>query len=303
MDKFIKKLKRHVRLMVQVGFSLATNGNLRGFYQGTIYRGNGKMICVPGLNCYSCPGALGACPLGSLQGMLAAPKVRFPYYVLGLIVLFGALLGRFVCGWLCPFGLVQDLAHKIPFFKKIKKLPGDRALKYLKYFFLAVFVVALPLAARGAVGVGTPWFCKYVCPSGTLLAGIPLVSTNAALAQAAGPLFWWKISLLALFLLLSLLVWRPFCRYVCPLGALYGLFNPVAALRYKVDKDRCTTCGACSGACKMGLTPYKQPNSMECVRCGACINVCPKDAIHTTLKRRCKNSDPEDGEKAVHAAI
>ncbi len=301
MGKLIQKLKHHARLMVQIGFALATNGNLRGFYEGSIFRGNSKMVCVPGLNCYSCPGALGACPLGSLQGMLAAPKIRFPYYVLGLIVLFGAVLGRFVCGWLCPFGLVQDLVHKIPFFKKIKKLPGDRVLKYLKYFFLVVFVVVLPLAVRSQMGVGAPWFCKYVCPSGTLLAGIPLVSTNPSLGQTIGPIFFWKVTLLVLVLLLSLMVWRPFCRYICPLGALYGLFNPVSAIRYKVDKTRCTSCGACSKVCKMGLEPYIKPNSMECVRCGACLTVCPKDALTTTLKRNCP--EPKKEEKVAHETI
>ena len=301
MGKIIQKLKRHARLMVQIGFALATNGNLRGFYEGSIFRGNSKMVCVPGLNCYSCPGALGACPLGSLQGMLAAPKIRFPYYVLGLIVLFGAVLGRFVCGWLCPFGLVQDLVHKIPFFKKMKKLPGDRVLRYLKYFFLVVFVVVLPLAVRSQMGVGAPWFCKYVCPSGTLLAGIPLVSTNPSLGQTIGPIFLWKVTLLVLVLLLSLMVWRPFCRYICPLGALYGLFNPVSAIRYKVDKTRCTSCGACSKVCKMGLEPYIKPNSMECVRCGACLTVCPSDALSTTLKRNCPERKKE--EKAAHETI
>ncbi len=285
MGKLFSKMKYHARLMVQLGFTLVSNGNLRGFYEGTIYRGNAKTVCVPGLNCYSCPGALGACPLGSLQGMLGEPRVRFPFYVLGLLFVFGALLGRFVCGWLCPFGLIQDLLYKIPFFKKIKKLPGDRWLKYLKYALLALLVIVLPLAARGDFGVGTPWFCKLVCPSGTLLAGIPLVLRNPALAASIGVLFWWKVGLLALIVLLSLLVWRPFCRYLCPLGAIYGCFNPVAAVRLRVVQSRCTACGACKAACKMDLAAYKTPNSPECVRCGACLRACPHGALTTTLRR------------------
>lgn len=272
--------------MVQLGFTLATNGNLRGFYEGTIFRGNSKTVCVPGLNCYSCPGAFGACPLGSLQGMLAAPRMRFPYYVLGLLVVFGALLGRFVCGWLCPFGLAQDLLHRIPFFKKIKKLPGDRYLRYLKYVLLGLLIVALPIVARGEYGVGMPWFCKYVCPSGTLMAGIPLVLRNPPLAAAAGTLFFWKVIVLVAVVGLSLLVWRPFCRYLCPLGAIYGCFNPIAAVRYRMDQSRCTSCGACQRACKMDLTPFQSPNHPECVRCGACIAACPHGALTTSLCRK-----------------
>lgn len=301
MARAFEKLRRHARLMVQLGFTLVTNGNLKGFFDGTIYRGSTKGVCVPGLNCYSCPGALGACPLGSLQNALAAPKVQFPYYILGLLIVFGALLGRFVCGWLCPFGLVEDLLYRIPVKRKLRKLPGDGALKYLKYFFLIIFVLTLPLALRSQFGVGTPWFCKLICPSGTLMAGIPLVISNAALAQSVGGLFWWKLSLLALIVSLSLFVWRPFCRYICPLGALYGLFNPIAAVGHRVDKSRCTSCGACRHACKMDIVAYKTPNSMECVRCGACIKACPNDAL--TVRIGVCQSAKQQKEEPTNAAI
>ena len=74
--------------------------------KGNIYKGDLKGMCVPGLNCYSCPGAIGACPLGSLQSALLNSKFKTPYYILGLLIIFGALLGRVVCGFLCPFGLL-----------------------------------------------------------------------------------------------------------------------------------------------------------------------------------------------------
>ena len=110
-------------LLIRCAFTAVTNGYAQGFLQGKIYRGKLKLICMPGLNCYSCPGALGSCPIGSLQAVLDSGKFRFSCYVLGFLVLFGAVLGRFVCGWLCPFGLVQDLLHKIPLFQKKKNLP------------------------------------------------------------------------------------------------------------------------------------------------------------------------------------
>ena len=286
MDKIIfRKAKLHTRLLTQIGFTLVTNGNLRGFILGSIYRGNGKTVCVPGLNCYSCPGALGACPIGSLQGVQGSNKFRISYYVIGLLVLFGALLGRFVCGWLCPFGLIQDLLHKIPFFRKLRTLPGEKYLRYLRYAVLAVLVLILPMFLRDANGLSTPWFCKLVCPSGTLMAGIPLVLRNPMLAQAIGLRFWWKIGVLAAIVLLSLLLWRPFCRYLCPLGAIYGLFNPVAAVRHKVDAGKCVHCGACRRACKLDIPAYEKPNAPDCIRCGDCIRACPTDALTTTLHR------------------
>ncbi|NLD83109.1 MAG: 4Fe-4S binding protein, partial [Clostridiales bacterium] len=163
-----------LRLWVQAAFAALTNGYVPGFLKGVIYRGPLKQFCVPGLNCYACPGALGSCPIGSLQAVLGSRDYRFSFYIVGFLMLVGAALGRFVCGWLCPIGLVQDLLYKIPFFKKRKKLPGDKVLVWLKYVMLVLFVILLPLFAVNAVGQSQPWFCKYVCPGGMLMGGIPL---------------------------------------------------------------------------------------------------------------------------------
>ena len=278
------KLKQHARTLVQLAFAALTNGYAAGFAQGKIYRGPGKLVCVPGLNCYSCPGAVGSCPLGSLQAVLTGRTHKFPFYVLGFLLLFGALFGRLVCGWLCPFGLVQDLLHKIPFVKKLRRLPGERALRYLKYAVLVGFVIVLPLVVLDIVGQGQPWFCKYICPSGTLFAGIPLIASNPPLRAALGWLFTWKAAILLALVLLSIVLWRPFCRYLCPLGAIYGLFNPVAVYRFRIDEGRCTDCGACKAACKLDINVRRTPNSAECVRCGACRRACPHGAIRTGSK-------------------
>ena len=278
------KLKQHARTLVQLAFAALTNGYAAGFAQGKIYRGPGKLVCVPGLNCYSCPGAVGSCPLGSLQAVLTGRTHKFPFYVLGFLLLFGALFGRLVCGWLCPFGLVQDLLHKIPFVKKLRRLPGERALRYLKYAVLVGFVIVLPLTVLDIVGQGQPWFCKYICPSGTLFAGIPLIASNPPLRAALGWLFTWKAAILLALVLLSIVLWRPFCRYLCPLGVIYGLFNPVAVYRFRIDEGRCTDCGACKAACKLDIDVRRTPNSAECVRCGACRRACPRGAIQTGSK-------------------
>lgn len=285
------KKRNNLRTWVQFGWTALTNGYTAGFFKGNIYKGPLKSVCIPGLNCYSCPGALGACPIGAFQSVLASRNYQFAFYVAGFLMLIGALLGRFVCGWLCPFGLVQDLLHKIPFGKKRKTLPGDRWLKYLKYVILAGFVIILPLTVLDLVGQGQPWFCKYICPSGTLFGGIPLLAANESLRQALGWLFTWKAAILAGLLILSVFVYRPFCRYLCPLGAIYGLFNPIAFHRLTVDKEKCVDCGLCQKVCPEDIPVQITPNSPECIRCGKCRQACPTGAICTYRQSVGKKSE------------
>ena len=279
MVKLLKLLKNKTRLWVQIIFTAVTNGYWYGYATGTIYRGPLKTVCVPGLNCYSCPGALGSCPIGSLQSVIGSKDYRFSFYIAGFLIFFGSVFGRFICGWLCPFGLVQDLLYKIPFFQKRKNLPGHKWLVKLKYIILLLFVFILPLTVTNIVGMGEPWFCKYICPSGTLMAGLPLVGMNESLQGAIGGLFSWKVILLFVTIILSIWFYRPFCKYICPLGAAYSAFNPIALYRYQVKEDACTKCGKCQRVCKMDIKVWENPNSPECIRCGDCIKKCPEKAI------------------------
>ena len=274
----MKKLFRR-RGWIQAGATLASNANLRGFLQGKIYSGQTKSVCVPGLNCYSCPGAVGSCPIGSLQAVITGNKHNFSFYVVGTLLLFGVLLGRLVCGFLCPFGWIQELLHKIPV-RKMKVLKGiDRKLRFLKYGILLLFVLALPAFAVDAFGLGAPWFCKWICPAGTLEGGIPLIAANESLRAGLGFTFWWKIFLLLITIVFSMLVYRPFCRYVCPLGAFYALFNRWSLSQLNCDANLCTSCGSCERACPMEVEVLRNPNSPECIRCGRCIHACPEGAI------------------------
>ncbi|MBR2012694.1 MAG: 4Fe-4S binding protein [Clostridia bacterium] len=279
MDK--KNKRKNIRPWIQGITALLSNSWLTGFFKGTIFKGATKSVCLPGLNCYSCPGALGACPLGALQNTLTAAQYKFALYVSGLLVAFGAICGRFICGFLCPFGWIQELIHKIPFPKKFKKLPAEKILRLLKHLILIVFVILLPLFFIDTTGIGKPWFCAYICPAGTLEAGIPLVLLNSGLRQIVGFLYAWKLLILAIILFLALILWRPFCRYLCPLGAIYGYFNPIALIRFKVDPQKCVQCGACQAACPMDLPIHQKPNPMDCMRCGKCKDTCPTDAIQT----------------------
>ncbi len=284
--RIFKKGIARLRLKFQVVFTLLSNGYIRGFVEGTIYQGRSKAVCLPGLNCYSCPGALGACPVGSMQAVLNSRQFSFSYYVLGYLIAFGAFFGRFICGFMCPFGLYQDLLYKIPIFRKRKEFKHEKHLRKLKYLVLLVFVVILPVSIRNFAGMGSPYYCKYICPSGTLMAGIPLVLSSAGLRAAIGRIFSWKIFLLVSITILSIKTYRPFCKYLCPLGGFYGVFNPIAIFRFEIDQEQCIDCGQCKRACKFNIDTKDQPNSRDCIRCGDCIEACPTDAIRTSLTRK-----------------
>jgi polyferredoxin len=183
----------------------------------------------------------------------------------------GAALGRGVCGFLCPFGLIQELLYRLPA-PKLPKSPLTRRLSLLKYGFLILPAAVLPLGAFFVYGYGEPFFCKFLCPAGTLEAGLPLVLLNAALREIAGGLFFLKLAMLAALLLFSAFIFRPFCRFICPLGAIYGFFNRLALFGMKLDGEKCTRCGKCAAPCKMDT---RRALDRECIRCGECIGRCP----------------------------
>ena len=250
-----------------------------GFLNGKIYRGSLKYVCAPGLNCYSCPGAVAACPIGALQALLNQQGFQIPFAALGVFFLFGSLLGRFVCGWLCPFGLVQDLLHRIPIFKKKKHLPCHHILKYGKYVVLVSLVCVGSIFLFGGYAK-VPAFCKYLCPSGTLFGALPLLAANEALRGQAGGLFLWKLGILLGIVLLSVKVYRPFCQYLCPLGAIYGWFNRFSLVRIHWEQERCVSCMACEKACPVSLSLQEISRSLECIRCGQCVDACPQKCLH-----------------------
>lgn len=278
----MKKMKnKWKRLIIQVMAAILCNANFKGFAESKIYTGKSKMMCVPGLNCYSCPGAVGSCPIGALQAVLGGRDFSFAYYVVGLLLFFGVIFGRLICGLLCPFGFIQDLLFKIgtPKIKVPKKL--DKALRFVKYGMLLIPVVLLPIFLTNQFGMASPYFCQWICPVGTLEGGIPLITYHESLRQMIGFLFHWKVSLLVLTVVLSILIYRPFCKYVCPLGAFYSLLNRFSFYQMQVDRTKCNKCKACERVCKMNVEITKNINSLECIRCGECKDACNKGAIYS----------------------
>lgn len=264
------------RLKAQISFAILQNPILSNFLLGKIYKGNLKAICTPSLNCYSCPGAIFACPIGALQSINNDKNFNFSFYVLGSLLLFAIFLGRFVCGYMCVFGLTQDLAYKIPT-KKIRD--KFNVFRYFKYIILLVVVFLLSSLIVDKFGYGLPYFCKYICPSGTFFAGVPLVLGNASLRSGVGLLFYFKLFVAFTIIFLSVIIYRFFCKYLCPLGAFYALLNKYSFYNLKVDSSTCVSCGKCKEICKMSCSPYENKNLQECIRCKDCENICPNSSI------------------------
>lgn len=275
MKKTLKKLIPSRRKIIQLYCALLFNANFKGFTSGNIYKGSSKQFCVPGINCYSCPGAIGACPLGSLQGSFSADKSTI-YYVCGILVLYAVLFGRMICGWFCPFGLIQELLYKIRT-PKLKKSRVTRILSYLKYVILVFFVFIVPITYAFR-DTPLPTFCKYICPAGTIEGGLMLLSNkvNASYFSMLGPIFTWKFMLMISIVVGCVFVFRLFCRFICPLGALYGLFNKFSVFGIQVEQSRCVDCNLCVSHCKVDI---KHVGDQECISCGECISVCPTKAI------------------------
>ena len=265
------------RKLIQLYSALLYNAHLKGFITGQIYQGKLKALCVPGFNCYSCPGAVGACPLGSLQASLSASGKQAGFYIMGIFLLYGLIAGRTICGWFCPLGLIQELLHKIPTYK-VKKSRVTRILSYLKYIFLAVFVILITLWYAFKHSMAVPAFCKYICPAGTFEGAIGLLSNpkNAGYFGMLGIYFTRKFVIMLIIAALCIFIYRAFCRFICPLGAIYGMFNKLSLIGVKVDMDRCSGCGACVRSCKMDV---QRVGDHECIHCGHCIETCGKKAV------------------------
>lgn len=281
-------LFRNHRMGFQGLAAFLTNPFVQNFPLGKIYSGEGKRFCSPGLNCYSCPGAAGSCPIGAFQAVVGSLRYDFSYYIFGTMALFGVLVGRLICGFLCPFGLVQEILHKIP----SKKFSTEKLwpLKLVKYFMLFVVVFLMGVFLTDQFKLAPPYFCKYVCPQGILEGGIPLSIFNEGIRNTLGKLFLLKGSFLVLVVILSIYTFRPFCKWICPLGAFYAFFNKISFFQYKVDQDACIHCGKCRKACGMEVDMSKNQTALECIRCGECVKVCPTDAISTSLDRLKENA-------------
>jgi polyferredoxin len=213
-------------------------------------------ICAPVFYCHSCPLSSMACPIGVLVNFSTLRLV--PFVTIGILGLVGMMGGRFVCGWLCPFGFLQDWLHKIP----TKKFNLPYWFTYTKYALLVGLVFAVPFFLPNK-----PYtFCNF-CPAGTLESTIPwaFMGVSSGLSK-----FLMRTAILVGVLVFMTLVSRGFCRGLCPLGAIFSFFNKFSLFRLQQTKEDCKDCGVCCEKCPMGIHPVKQMNTHECTRCLDC---------------------------------
>jgi polyferredoxin len=270
------------RLLIQISFFLLQNPLLGNFFHGRIYQGELKQICTPGLNCYSCPAAVTSCPIGIMQLFLGGVKYSIGLFITGFLLSIGAVFGRFICGYVCPFGFLQDLLYRIKTPKLKLRL---KYVRYIKYVVLALFVIILPYIIRCELsGLGSPWFCEYICPAGTIFGSVPLLAANEFFRSVLGWRFILKASIAVGIIIASVFIFRIFCRVLCPLGAIYALFNRFAVFKMRCDKEKCISCGVCRKACRIHIDPAEQPNSPECVRCSECAGSCKVKALKTEVR-------------------
>ena len=277
--KISQDIRRKLIQIAAFGFSNSYIGNFRG---GRLYKGSWKNFCDPGINCYSCPAARLACPIGAMQAVGSSAKFSLGFYALGFVLALGVLFGRAICGFICPFGFIQELLHKIPSPKKRIYKP----LTYIKYVLLVVFVIVIPAFVTDNFGLGVPAFCEYICPAGTLEGGMPMLLTHPELRAQLGGLFILKAIILIVTVIGCVICCRFFCKVMCPLGAIYGLLNKVSLYRVHINRKGCVSCGKCSSICPMDVDPVAKPDSAECIRCGKCAAACPVKAISVGFSRK-----------------
>jgi polyferredoxin len=201
---------------------------------------------------------------------------KFPYLVTSFLAFVGLSTGSMACGWLCPFGLLQDIMHKI----KSVKIRVPEKLTGMRYLVLLFLVILLPYITQET------WFSK-LCPMGTLQAALPWAVWNpiipvygepAVAVGTLGILFGVKIVILLSFLGLFVLAKRPFCRLICPLGAILGFFNRYSFIGIKVDKKDCAGCHSCREKCPVDINVGDDPAASTCVRCFECLD-CPNVSV------------------------
>jgi ferredoxin-type protein NapH len=225
-------------------------------------------MCSPVFHCYACPLATFACPIGIMAQFSAIHVI--PFIAIGLLITVGILFGTLICGWVCPFGFLQDLFAKIP----TPKIDLPKFTGYFRYVVLIGAVLLIPYF----FGKDHPLFICSVCPAGAIEAAGPQMASQAM----AGETIVWpnaiKITIVVLFFIAVFFIRRPWCRVLCPLGAIFSLFNRFSAFTLRFNPDKCTHCERCHKLCEYGIEPEKTPNDSRCIRCLECTK-CSPDAL------------------------
>lgn len=255
------------RKFIQFFSFLLLNSYFKGFTNKVNYGGTLKGVCVPVLNCWSCPSALTSCPIGAME--IYIKSRNFPFLPLVFIIVPGLFFGRFFCGFLCPAGLLQELLFKI----KTKKYKLNNKFVFFPLLSLVFGVILFSYLFSSA------WFSRFICPMGLIQASIPWILLEPSLIDSLGYVFVFKVIFLIFLIFMNIFIYRFFCRTLCPLGFMLGFFNKFALLKITYFPENCNKCEKCADICPVDLKIPEEVNSFRCVRCMNCVNICQNGCL------------------------
>lgn len=203
-----------------------------------------------------------------LKGGIVAGLAAFLIFLLPILV--ALVLGALFCGWVCPLGGLQEFWWRGFRHVKLLRQLQERVRRfnlarflYLKYLFLLATVLAVIY-----------WKKPVLCG---------LDPFGALFGYFKNPVAW--ISL-GIFAILTLIIFRPFCRWFCPYGALLLLLSKISIWQLKIDKQKCQGCKLCEKICLLGaIDESGRISQSECSRCGECLAKCPKKAIGLQINK------------------
>ena len=236
----------------------------------------------------------------------------FPWLPLGIMLVVGAILGRFMCGWICPVGFLQDvitgIKGRVDAVEKRAHLYWIR-LKYVLVTLAFLISGSLGLALyygaggdyRNSLGPLADGLFVAISPDGTLFGTLPTIFAGSwrflGTARASDFAFrnvsswlanipaltWLNIIILIGFVYAAWRIPRFWCRYVCPVGAIMAVTQKNSLLGMHRDPIKCSECKECETACPMQIPildlDWKKFNDSECILCMACIDACPAGAL------------------------
>ncbi|MCX7714929.1 MAG: 4Fe-4S binding protein [Clostridia bacterium] len=197
-----------------------------------------------------------------------------------------ALLGRFFCGWMCGFGAIIDFAYRI--FQKVFKYEIrvsekiDKYLKYMKYILLLFLICAVWSFNITLFKSANPWDVFGMIAILGKKPDFMGVTSNALVG----------LFIFIVIMIVSVFIERFFCRYLCPMGAIFAVVSKIRLLKIKKPREHCGGCKICTEACTMDIPLYQKDivNDNECIQCMKCIDACPKNNVSYTPDKKMMSS-------------
>src|SRR6266571_2395137 len=288
-----------VRTLVQLGFFLLFAGIALARLNPS-FSGARSWVVLPVVASVKAQGAIGS-TLDATTLLLS--QAIFPWLPIGIMFVVGALLGRFMCGWICPVGFLQDVITGVK--GRVDSVTA-RTQNYwirLKYVLVVLaFLISGTLAVslyyygttsgtgvdyRSSLGPFADGLFIAIPPDGTIFGTLPVLLAQAWRSQfniSSIPIITWlNILILVGFVYAAWRIPRFWCRYLCPVGAIMAVTQRNSMLGMHRDPVKCSNCKECETACPMQVPildlDFKKFNHSECILCMACIDACPAGAL------------------------